>query len=139
MALWLLGFPEAALADADHALKDAREIGQAATLMYALSSRTFTRILCGNYATAKRKPTNSPLWRTKRAPCIWKACGNVGPRLPCCADRQSLGRSSHGRLRITAYRSTGSTSWLPLYLSYLARAHADSANSMTLGAASVKR
>ena len=36
LALWLLGYPEAALADADHALKDAREIGQAATLMYAL-------------------------------------------------------------------------------------------------------
>ena len=36
MALWMLGYPEAALADAEHALKDAREIGQAATLMYAL-------------------------------------------------------------------------------------------------------
>ena len=35
-ALWFLGYPEAALADADHALKDAREIGQAATLMFAL-------------------------------------------------------------------------------------------------------
>ena len=39
MALWMLGYPEAALADADHALKDAREIGQAATLMYALCHR----------------------------------------------------------------------------------------------------
>jgi hypothetical protein len=28
---WLLGYPEAALADAEHAVKDAREIGQAAT------------------------------------------------------------------------------------------------------------
>ena len=36
MALWMLGYPEAALADAEHALKDAREIGQAATLMFAL-------------------------------------------------------------------------------------------------------
>ena len=36
---WLLGYPEAALADAEHALKDAREIGHAATLMYALASR----------------------------------------------------------------------------------------------------
>ena len=35
--LWLLGYPEAALADASHALKDAREIGQAGTLMYALA------------------------------------------------------------------------------------------------------
>ena len=37
-ALWMLGYPEAALADADGALKDAREIDQAATLMYALAA-----------------------------------------------------------------------------------------------------
>ena len=36
LALWLLGYPEAALARRRAALKDAREIGQAATLMYAL-------------------------------------------------------------------------------------------------------
>jgi hypothetical protein len=35
LAVWMLGYPEAGLADADRALKDAREIGQAATLMYA--------------------------------------------------------------------------------------------------------
>ena len=29
LALWLLGYPEAALADIDDALKEAREIGQA--------------------------------------------------------------------------------------------------------------
>ena len=32
-ALWLLGYPKAALADTKDALSDAREIGQAATLM----------------------------------------------------------------------------------------------------------
>ena len=42
LALWLLGYPEAALADADQALKDAREIGQAATLMVALFHAPFT-------------------------------------------------------------------------------------------------
>ena len=36
LALWLLGYPEAALADTAQALNDAREIGQAATLMFAL-------------------------------------------------------------------------------------------------------
>ena len=40
-ALWLLGHPEAALTDAENALKSAREIGQAATLMYALSLARF--------------------------------------------------------------------------------------------------
>jgi hypothetical protein len=36
-ALWLLGYPEAAFKDADDALGNAREIGQAATLFSALS------------------------------------------------------------------------------------------------------
>jgi hypothetical protein len=35
-ALWMLGYPEAALADAERALNHARELGQAATLMLAL-------------------------------------------------------------------------------------------------------
>jgi hypothetical protein len=37
--LWLLGFPDAALADTNRALGDAREIGQAATLMFAWSTQ----------------------------------------------------------------------------------------------------
>jgi tetratricopeptide (TPR) repeat protein len=52
LARWLLGYPEAAAADADRALKDAREIGQAATLMYALYYASLTHIWRGNYATA---------------------------------------------------------------------------------------
>jgi predicted ATPase len=39
-ALWLLGYPEAALADTNHALKDAREIDQAGTLLYTLNYAT---------------------------------------------------------------------------------------------------
>ena len=43
-ALWSLGYPDAALDDADKAVKNAREIGQAATLMYALSNATWSQI-----------------------------------------------------------------------------------------------
>ena len=53
-ALWYLGYPEAALADAEHALKDAREIGQAATLMYALFHASFTHILLRKLRSSKR-------------------------------------------------------------------------------------
>jgi hypothetical protein len=35
--LWLLGYPDAALVDANQALRDAREIDHAATLMFALA------------------------------------------------------------------------------------------------------
>jgi tetratricopeptide (TPR) repeat protein len=51
-ALWMLGYPDAALADAEHALEDAREIGQAATLMLALSYAGLTKSVRGNYAAA---------------------------------------------------------------------------------------
>src|SRR6516162_5571430 len=51
-ALWLLGYPEAALRDADDALKNAREIRQTATLMFALNHAVVPCTLCGNYAAA---------------------------------------------------------------------------------------
>ena len=52
LALWVLGYPEAALADADHAISDAREIGQAATLMFALGHAPLALLWCGNYVAA---------------------------------------------------------------------------------------
>ena len=73
LALWMLGYPEAALADAQHALKDAREIGQAATLMLALFRASFAVGFCGNYAAAKAlsdelvalaDQTSSPYWKS---------------------------------------------------------------------------
>jgi hypothetical protein len=54
LALWMVGYPEAALTDAEQAVKDAREIGQAATLMYALTVASLIHIHCGNYAYSKR-------------------------------------------------------------------------------------
>jgi len=51
-ALWLLGYPDAALAGSDQTISNAREIGQAATLMYALGNVPFTYFECGNYAKA---------------------------------------------------------------------------------------
>jgi len=44
----MLGYPEVAVTDTEHALKDARAIGQAATLMYALFMASVIHIYCGN-------------------------------------------------------------------------------------------
>jgi hypothetical protein len=49
---WLLGYPQSALMDIGQALKDAREVGQAATLMYALGHAMLSHIWCRNYAEA---------------------------------------------------------------------------------------
>jgi hypothetical protein len=55
LILWMLGYPTRAITDVEQALKDAREIGQAATLMYALNVTSLTLILYGNYAAANRQ------------------------------------------------------------------------------------
>ena len=51
-ASWVLGYPAAAISDADQAVGDARDIGQAGSLMYALLLAPFTHTFCGNCATA---------------------------------------------------------------------------------------
>ena len=53
-ALWLLGYPDAALADVERALEDAREIGQAATLMHALSNSVVHQYVSRELRGSKR-------------------------------------------------------------------------------------
>jgi hypothetical protein len=65
--LWMLGYPEAALTDTDEALKNTREIGQAATLMFALQVTLITLLLCGNYAMANENVDE--LVALAEAPC----------------------------------------------------------------------
>ena len=54
LALWPLGYPEGALADADRAIRDAREIGQAASLMAALTLTSLSHIHCGSLRDSER-------------------------------------------------------------------------------------
>jgi predicted ATPase len=70
LALWLLGYPEAALSDADGALKDAREIGHAATLMFALNEASYTCIYCGNFAAANALVDELVALARRKAPCF---------------------------------------------------------------------
>ena len=124
-ALWLLGYPDAALADAAHALKHAREIGQAGTLMYALTLPSWISILCGEYAAANAHSDEAvALAEEKGSTLFWKTLGT----LPRGCVLALTGKASDAvqmiNAGITAWRSTGSTFWIPWYLSNLAGAHA---------------
>ena len=124
-ALWLLGYPEAALRDADDALKMAREIGQAATLMYALYHVTIPYTLCGNYAAAAALAQELVVVAEDKGSPFWKAYGmmNQGGVLAL------TGRASDAIEMlisgIAAHRTTGATIWMPFFLPHLARAHAE--------------
>ena len=125
LALWILGYPEAALTDTEQAVKDAREIGQAATLMYALTVASSIHIHCGNYATANAVADELIALADEKGAMFWEAHGMVHQG---CVLAQT-GKASDAVQMITAgiirSRSTGSTLWTPFFLSYLARAYAE--------------
>ncbi|WP_407160793.1 ATP-binding protein [Bradyrhizobium sp. STM 3557] len=124
-ALWLLGFPEAAARDAEQALKEAREIGQAATLMYALAHTSFTHMCCGRYAAASAEANELVPLADERGSLFW---GSLGMLVQGCvlALTGKLSDAIHVITSgIIARRSTGATALEPICLSYLAGAHAE--------------
>jgi class 3 adenylate cyclase/predicted ATPase len=123
--LWLLGYPEAALTDADYALKDAREIGQAATLMVALTCSSFTHRLCRNYAEASSLLDELVAVADEKGAAYWKACGKVlQGEVSALTGNASIAVEAIS-VGLTAMRSTGATVYIPTYFSSLARAYAD--------------
>jgi class 3 adenylate cyclase/predicted ATPase len=125
LALCILGYPKAALAETERALSDAREIGQAATLMFALALTALTHICCSNYAVANALVDDLVVLANEKGASLWQAGGMA---LRGCIFTLT-GRSSDAVELITsgiaAWRLTGATVWLPFYLSHLARAHAE--------------
>ena len=124
MALWLLGYPKAALADTEHALKDAREIGQAATLIYALVWTSFAQTFCGSYATANAQSDEVVPMADEQGSVFWKAFGMLNQGCVLALTGEAADAVQMITRELTAYRSTGTTMWMPTYLSYLARAYA---------------
>ena len=125
LALWLLGYPEVALRDADDALKNAREMGQAGTLMLALCHTAIPYTLCGNRAAGAAHAQELAALAEEKGSLFWKALGMM---------RQGSVLALTGRASdaieilisgITALRTTAATFWIPFHLPHLARAHAE--------------
>jgi predicted ATPase len=124
-ALWLLGYPDAALTDSDQALSDARAVGQAATLMYALGHAPLTFFQCANYATANEIFDELPALADEKGALLWKALGMMNQGWLFALMSKASEAVHMITSGISALRSTGATLWVPLLLSYLARSHAE--------------
>jgi len=124
-ALWLLGYPNAALADTGLALKDARETGQAAALMYALGLAGIPYTLSGNYAVAATQAQELVALADEKGTLFWKAQGMMNQGSLFALTGKGADAVHMITLGIAAYRSTGANNWIPLRLSYLATAHAE--------------
>jgi predicted ATPase len=124
-ALWFLGYPEAALTDAEQALRDARKIGQAATSMVALSVTSWTHMWCGNYAAASSLTDELVLLAGEKGAAWWKAIGTLQQAQLFVLTGNASRAVQTVPPGITALRSTGGTTYNPMHLTSLAKAYAD--------------
>jgi len=124
-ALWMYGRPDAALADAKRALDEAREVGQAATLLFALSLTGLTKILSGNYEAALAQAAEQETMGNEKDAVLRRAQARIQKGCVCALT----GRASDAVEMITSglveFQSTGATYFVPFYLACLASAHAE--------------
>ena len=124
-SLWVLGYPAAGLADTGHALKNAREIGQAAMLMFALANTSLTHIFCGNYATVNAQSDEVLALADEKGALLWKAYGMMNQGCVLALTGRASGAIEMLTAGITAWQTTGAKILVPWHLSILARAHAE--------------
>ena len=124
--LWCLGCPTAARNDAERALNEAREIGHAATLMYALWFASWLHMFDRAYAEAQPLLDElAALADEKDATLFWKAT-EIAFRGALFAE---TGNASDAVRAITSgmtsLRSTGAALYAPWHLGHLAMAYAE--------------
>ena len=124
--LWQLGYPAASRNEGERAVNEAREIGHAATLMYALWWASWFHMFYGHYAEAQSLLDElAALADEKDASLFWKATE--------IAHRGALfaltGKASDAVRAITSgmtsLRSTGAALYEPWHLWHLAMAYAE--------------
>ena len=108
--LWLLGYPDAALGDADRSLRDAREIGQAATLMHALLYASVTHMFCGDYTVANKETDQLFALADEKTAAFLEGESNFEQREPVGRDRKTRRCCSNDRLRSGRISVNGSNS-----------------------------
>jgi predicted ATPase len=121
----MLGYPKAALSDADRAINEGRATRQAVSLMGALFYAAFTSAWCGEYATARTLIDELLLLAKEKDTPFLTALGTMqlGAVLALTGDTApAVTNLSAG---IAQHRSMGSTYLTPYYLTLLAKAKAE--------------
>ena len=125
VALWILGYPDAARADAAYAIEDAREIGQAASLMNALGVSSMPYIFSGEYAKATAILDELFDLAEEKGTFFWK----YGVMLRRGELSSLAGQAANAVQTITAgipaFRSTGASIFVPWWLAHLATSNAE--------------
>ena len=92
--------------------------------MFALRHTSLTRIHCGKYAIANAQLEELLALAEEKGAALWKAGGTIQQGFVLALTGKVAEAVRKIPAGIIAWRSTGATIYLPLYLSHLARAYA---------------
>ena len=123
--VWVLGYPDAALADAKRASESAREIEHAPTLIYALFFASWTAILRGNYTEANACAEELIALAEQKGAAFWKEGGIIirGCLLTLMGQPEAAIQIINAGMKF--WRSTGASTVVSLFLPYLSTAYTD--------------
>ena len=106
------------------AINDAREIGQAATLMYALGHAPLLLLSSGNFLAAAADAREAIALADEKGAFLWKGAAMAFLGCTFAFSGETSNAVETIASGIAACRAAGSTVWKPLHLLGLARAHA---------------
>jgi predicted ATPase len=123
-ALWLLGYPDAAQAEANHALSHARHVGHAGTIMNTLSLVPIVPFLCGDNATTEGQLDELIALAEEKNALFWKMFAMLGKGGLLATTGKAVEAIQIFVSGMKGFRSTGATMFEPWWLHHLGRAHA---------------
>ena len=124
-ASWALGESEASLADRQGAVAGARDIGHAATLMFALSHVSLTLLHAGRGDDASPLIDELVELADGKGTLYWKSYGLLLRGWAMALAGEPARAVELITSAMADMQSTGATGYAPWYLSVLARAHAE--------------
>jgi predicted ATPase/class 3 adenylate cyclase len=125
LALWLLGYPERGLSDADDAIGIARTMYHAPSLMLTLSAAPLVYNLCGNYSAGSAASNELAALATEKRSFIWKISAIVSQGWQLAISGKASDAVRMIATGLAGVRSTGMTLTTPYFVAILALAYSE--------------
>ena len=123
-ALWILGYPNSARTDFERGIRHAREIGHAATLMYALATASYTNLHLGDCAAEIGLLDELAVLAEQKAAVLWQVLEKCARGALLTIIDNPSGAVEILSAGIASLRSGGATTWALIWLPWLALANA---------------